>query len=134
MLKWFTRAAVLAIVSYPVIVLAQAASLPASMPVVPYDQAFGQLLTMLGGLHGATAMAIVVVVVLCLMLLLKTPLGQYAGKYKLLALTGLTLVGGVLALMLSHVTLAGALTDATTFAALQVFLHQIVSQFSEKTA
>jgi hypothetical protein len=133
-------AALLAVILWPALAIAQAvaaslpASMPASMPVIPYDQALQQLLALLGGLKGATAMAVVVVVVQGLMLALKTPLGDYAGKYKLLAITGLTLVGGVGALLLSHVTIVGALTNATTIAAIQVFIHQIVSQFTEKSA
>lgn len=100
--------------------------------VPPTNDEMGALLAALGGLKGASAVAIAVVVVQGLMLLLRTSLGEMAGKWRLLIVYLLSIVSVVLALKVSGVDLGAALVHANTLAALQVFLNQVFKQFFQK--
>jgi len=66
-------------------------------------------------------MAIVAAVVQAMMLLLRSPLGEKSGRFRLLAVSGLTLVGGVVGLMTQGMAVGSALAHSSTLAALQVF-------------
>ncbi len=130
--------AVLAILFVPALALAQVepASLPVLLPTTDLttDQALGELLKSLGGFKGATALGIVFLVVQALLLFFRTKLADFAGKWKLVIVTALSLVGGVIGLLVSGVPLLAALTHATTFTSLQVFGNQFIKQFAEKPA
>lgn len=135
--KTLTRLfALLAALLIPALAIAQAVIEPASLPTTDLttDQAFGELLKSLGGFKGATALGIVFLVIQAVLLFFRTKLANFAGKWKLLIVTGLSLVGGVIALLVSGVPLLMALTHSTTFAALQVFGNQFVKQLAEKNA
>lgn len=92
------------------------------------------LLKSIGGLKGASALAIAVVVVQALLLLVRSSFVKLKGSIKLLIVTGLTLVSGVLALVVSGLPVSAALLHASTIAAFQVFAHQVLKQFLEKKA
>lgn len=89
-----------------------------------------QLLNSIGGLKGAGAMAIVTAVVQLVMLLSKTKLSRFAGKYRLLLVYGLTMVSGVLTLTtVNGLDIATALIHSNTLASFQVFGNQAIKQF-----
>lgn len=94
-------------------------------------------LSFVGGLKGAGALASVAAGVQLVMKLIQTPffakmLPKITSAQKLLMVTGLSVVGGVLALMSTGSTLLQALLHSTTLAALQVFGNQLFKQFVEK--
>lgn len=98
----------------------------------PTPEEIMAFLAAIGGLKGASILAIVAVVVQGIMLALRSPLGKLAGKVRLVIVLGLTLVGGVLGLMVSGVDLLNALMHSTTLAAMQVLANQIYKQFIKK--
>lgn len=128
--------AILAILLVPAVAFAQVdpASLPVLLPTADLstEQALGELLKSLGGFKGATALGIVFLVVQASLLFFRTKLADFAGKWKLVIVTALSLVGGVIGLLVSGVPLLAALTHATTFTSLQVFGNQFIKQFAEK--
>lgn len=97
-----------------------------------------ELFNSLGGVKGAGTLAIVGLVVQMLIMFLKTPLfgslfKNVTGQIKLLIVTGLSLVSGVVGLMLvEHLTLGAALIHSTTMTAFMVFANQIYKQFIVK--
>jgi hypothetical protein len=90
------------------------------------------LLKSIGDIKGATGLGIVVIIVQLLMAFFKTQLSNFAGKYKLLIVTFLTLVLGVLTLKTSGLTWSAALLHSSTIAAFQVFFNQLYKQFFVK--
>lgn len=102
------------------------------MSELPMDEFLKSLFEIIGGMKGAGVLAIVAMVVQLLMLLLKTSLGSFAGKYQLLTVSLLTLIGGFVGLVSTGSSVAAALVNASTLAGLQVFIHQIYVQFIKK--
>lgn len=94
----------------------------------------GLLLQGLGGLKGASTLAIVAFVVQTVMHLFRTPLANFAGKWKLVIVVSLSLVGTVLGLMVQGMGFLPALFNGATLAAVQVLVNQVIKQFSEKPA
>ena len=101
-------------------------------PAVSYDEFFAFLMKSLGGFKGAGALGTVALVVQLLMKLFQTQAGELLGKYKLLAVLGLTLVGGVITLKLTGVSWGASLLHSATLAAAQVLIHQLYKQFLDK--
>ena len=66
-------------------------------------------------------LALVAAGVQCLMLLARSPLGEKSGRFRLLVVSGLSLVGGVVGLMTQGMAVGSALAHSSTLAALQVF-------------
>lgn len=86
----------------------------------------------IGGLKGAGTLGVVAFVVQALMLGARSFLAGLLGKYKLLVVLLLTMVGGVLGLLTQGVELGAALVHSSTLAAAQVLLHQVYKEFIEK--
>lgn len=117
-----------------------------AMPVIVFAQEVGQitdlqfleeLLKFIGGLKGAGSLAIVAAVVQLVMYFIKAPffsklLPKLTGAKKLLIVSGLSVAGGLLALMSDGQSFLAALMHSTTLAALQVFANQLLQQFSKK--
>ena len=97
------------------------------------DQFLMSLWQFVGGAKGMSGMALVAAVVQVVMLFFKTSLANFAGKYRLLIVLGLTLVGSIVGLMTQGVSLAAALVNGATLSAAQVFAHQLYKQFVEKS-
>lgn len=100
--------------------------------VVPADQFMVAFWQFLGGFKGLSGMAAVAAVVQIVMLFFKSTLSGFAGKYRLLIVTGLTVVASVVGLMGQGMTLTAALLNGATLTAVQVFAHQLWKQFVEK--
>lgn len=88
----------------------------------------------IGSVKGASALLLVVIISQLLMLFFRTPLGSFAGKWKLLIIYGMSLLGGVVALKVSvdGIGWLAALLHANTLGALQVLAHQAKKQFWNK--
>lgn len=88
--------------------------------VAPIPEDWGQIIVNLtkGEL---SVLAIVAAVVQFLMLLFRTKLGEKSGKFRLLFVSGLSLVGGVLGLKIQGMEWGSALVHSSTLAAMQVF-------------
>lgn len=98
----------------------------------PTPEDWARFLEALGGLSGLQGLGIAALVVQGLMLLLKSQFGKYAGKYQLVAVMGLSLVSGSIALKMTGLDWASVIVHSSTLGAVQVFLHQIYKQFLEK--
>lgn len=117
----------------PLFVFAQeAAQAVAAVPVEPQIDELMKFFASIGGLKGASAMAIAVVVVQGLLLFFRSALARFAGIYQLLIVNGLTLIAGILGLKMSGVDWASAILHSQTLAALQVFANQIWKQYQKK--
>src|SRR6185295_18726759 len=103
-----------------------------SSPSSPEDLFLSALFASLGGLKGAGTLLIVATLTQLLVKFSDTKWAAFEGKWKLLAVSGLTLLGGVAALMSQGLTFTAALLHSSTLATAQVFLHQVVKQITEK--
>lgn len=112
-------------------VMAQATDLP----VVPDAEFFSYLIQSLGGLSGASTLAIVGIVVQVLIKLMSTPmLGKLfttlSGAWKLTIVSVLSLAGGVVTLMTANgLTIGAALMHSATLTAFMVLFNQVYKQF-----
>lgn len=106
---------------------------PASAPVdLEIGEALSQLVASLGGLKGATAVGIALLVVQAVMFFFRTKLAEFAGKWRLVIVTGLTLVTVVLGLVATGMPWMAALTNASTASAFSVLLNQFMKQFKKE--
>lgn len=94
---------------------------------VPSSQEWQQFMQSLSGVGGAGWAGIVLLVVQGIMLVVR----QFVqGKYKLLIVTGLTFVASIFAGFAAHQPVMASLLSAGALSSLQVFIHQIVAQFT----
>lgn len=124
--------AVLSVFFTPIIALAQEAveTVTESIPVVTNDEFINLLVTSIGGIKGASTLAIVLIVVKLLAKFLST---EWAGKLfkklsdraKFTIITGLNVVIALLGLMtVGGLSFGAAIVHSTVIAALSVFLNQ----------
>lgn len=99
---------------------------------LPTEDFLALLLQSIGQVKGATGMGIAVLVTQLIMAFFRTPLANFAGKFRLVIVMVLSLAAGLLALKLSGVTWAAALVHSSTLAAFQVLAHQLYVQFIKK--
>ena len=99
----------------------------------PTADDFTKFMAAIGGMKGAGTMGIVIVVVQGLLLALRSQLGSIAGKWRLVAVSLLTLVAGVIGLKVTGMDWMGALMNSASLAMFQVFFHQAKKQFIDKT-
>lgn len=109
------------------------------LPPVTNTDFLQLLIQSLGGLKGASALAIAGTAVQVLLKFLATPwagglLKNVKGGTKLLVVSGLSMLGGVLALMVppTSLSLGAALVHSTTLTAFMVFANQLYQQLLEK--
>ncbi len=91
-----------------------------------------ELLKFVGGIKGASALAISIAAIQLVMLALRAPLANFAGKWKLLIVASLSIVAGVLAGVSSGASLLESILNGTVLAAVQVLVSQIQIQFFTK--
>ncbi len=130
----------------PLFAYAQEAVAPAVAAVAttadPNVQFLQMLLASLGGLKGASTLAIVGAVIQMLLQFIDLPwatgvfgkmFSDWQGHKKLLTVSFLTLVGGVVSLVsLNHLSWGAALVHSTTLTAFMVFANQIYQQVTKK--
>lgn len=128
----------IALLFLPFLVFAQEAVPPATgSPLIDANttEFLKYLIDSLGGLKGASALAIAGVVVQALIKLMNLPItnkwfSEAEGWLKLTIVSGLTLVSGVIGLMtVGGLSIGAALVHSTTLAALMVFGNQIIQHF-----
>lgn len=107
------------------------------IPVVTNDEFISQLFLSLGGLKGATSLAIAGVIVKLILQFASTEMfgkifKNLSGGVKLTIVLGLSLASGVIALMLSGVPLVTALLHSSTLSAFVVLSNQVYKQYIEK--
>lgn len=108
--------------------------LVAQVEEVPVGDLLPAVLQFIGGLKGASALAITAGVIQLALLVFKTSLTNFAGKYKLLIVLGLSVAGALVGAMAGGMSVGAALVSGSVIAAAQVFIHQIVKQFFTKEA
>ncbi len=120
--------AALAVLLLPLVAFAQTA------PDAPlaYGDALGELVKLIESLKGASALAITLAVTQALMLALRTPLADKLGKWKLTALLGLSCVLSLISAKIAGASWGAAFLSGPLLAAVQVFGHQLFTQFTEK--
>lgn len=95
------------------------------------EQFLRELALLVGGAKGAGSLVLVLLGVKALVLAFNWRLSNLVGVWKLSIVSGLTLIGGVLAAMANGVPLTGALFSAGTLTAASVFLNQIYKQIQK---
>ena len=98
-------------------------------PTIVGGADINDLIKAVGGVKGGGTLAIIMLVVQLIMWLLKGFFANVAGKWKLIAVLGLTLVAGIIAMMMQGVTLGASLLHSSTIASAQVLLNQAYKQF-----
>ena len=116
----------------PVVVFLASVVAFADVVTVPTDEFITAFWQFVGQLHGASVLVVVAGVVQLLMKFFSTSLANFAGKYRLLVILSLTLVGSVIGLMSQGMTLSAALLNGATLTAFQVLINQIYKQFIQK--
>lgn len=122
-----------ALVAFPLVVFAQtsgAASVPADLSL---DEALQQALPIVTSMKGASALAIAVAVTQLVMKVAQSPLGNLAGKWKLLIVTGISIVATYLGLVSAGTSWLSALIAGPLIAAVQVFAHQLITSLKKPT-
>lgn len=102
------------------------------LPPATLDEFFNSLVALITSIKGAAPLVVALGVTQLVMLLARTKIGDLAGKWKLLIVSGLTIVITILGFMAQGTTFAAALFSGATLAAVQVFVHQLITQLSEK--
>lgn len=119
--------------AFPIILMAQvvAPSLPLPVPVDPNQDFINLLIQSIGGLKGASTLVIVGVAVQLLLKLMNTTWIKLDASIKLLAVSGLGVVGGVVGLMVppNNLPIGAAIVHATTLTAFMVFFNQIYQKW-----
>lgn len=123
----------IAIILLPLLTMAQ------DIPVVENADFLQQLLSSLGGLKGAGALAIAYFVVQLLLKLLGTPLfgsvtKKVAGHIKLTIYLVLSIPACILAAKMSGLDWGAAVMHSSTVTAIGIALNQIYKQYIEKKA
>jgi hypothetical protein len=90
------------------------------------------LLEAVGGLKGAGTLGIVAFVAQAILLIARTTLGDFAGKWKLAIIAFVSVVGAVTGLMMEGMTLIMSLTHGTVLAAVQVLAAQVYIQIKKE--
>lgn len=126
--SFFKIATVLSVVLFSLVAFAQEI-------VAPTPQEWEAFLISLGGLKGASSLAIAAALVQGLMLAFRTKLGEKSGQYRMVIMLLLTFVASIIAQQVGGITdWKLILANTAVLAAGQNFLHQMWKQFIEKTA
>ncbi len=100
---------------------------------VPVQDFMAFLIKSMGGMKGASTLAIVGIVLQGLLMLTRTRLlDKYTSGKKLLIVYGLSMVAGVVALMSQGLDIQAALIHSNSLAAYQVMFHEVVKKFNDK--
>lgn len=98
----------------------------------PTEAEIGAFIAALGGLGSLKGLALVAVIAQGVALILRTSAGELAGKWRLLIIVLVNLVGGFVTLKIQGSDTVSALLHPTMLAAIQVFVNQLYIQFFKK--
>lgn len=96
--------------------------------IAPSPEEITKFLALLAGIGGLKGAALAVVVIQGLMLFFRTNLADFAGKWKLLIVSGLSFVAAFVGILSTGAPWTTALVDGAVLAAFQVFANQIWKQ------
>ncbi len=91
-----------------------------------------EIITFINSASGMSVLAIAAGAAQLILKIANSSIGDLAGKYKLLIVSGVTVVGSVLAGLASGGSFLAVLLSGASMAALQVFVYQIYVQFFKK--
>ncbi len=136
-MKKFSVYALGFIASFGLFILSASAQVDDPMAVIPISAFLEALLASLGGIKGASGLALAGMVVQLVIKLLKTDLmgklfQKIDGVWKLVIILSLTYVSGVLSLMMQGVDLGAALIHSTALASLMVLGNELYKHFTQK--
>lgn len=114
--------------------LASLAPVAAATPQPPTGDELKAFFESIGGWRGAGALGMAMILAQGVMLILRTQAGEMLGKWRLLILYSVTVVACVAGLKIAGVDWGAALVHSQTLTALQVWAHQIFTQFIESKA
>jgi len=97
----------------------------------PDSDFWTQLISFLGGLKGASVLAVVYGLVQVAMTFFNTSLGSVAGIWKLAVVSFLTIVGTILGQVMSGVPFLQALLNGSVLTAVSVFINEVIKHFKE---
>lgn len=98
------------------------------------DELQAYLALLIGGSQGKPiGLWIAVVATQGVALLFRSQLGAFAGIWRMLIISGVAIVTGVLSQVLQGMSWPMALMHSTVIAAVQVFVHQIIAQAAKRT-
>lgn len=100
---------------------------------VPDTEFWSQLLTFIGGVKGMSMLAVVYGISQLVMVFFKTQMGDLAGIWKLVIVSGLNVLGTVLAQLVTGVPFLVAVLNGSVLAAVSVFINEIIKHFKTAT-
>lgn len=99
----------------------------AEVAPVPSDtDVLAAILKLIGGIPGASALAIALSVVQTLAVVFSSQWGNLLGKYKLLAISAVSVAVPLLTALVSGTPLLAAVLSGAVLAALQVFVNEVI--------
>jgi hypothetical protein len=101
------------------------------MTQIGVDQAITEIMTQLNSAKVA-GLGAVAIAIQALMLFFRTKLSDFAGKYRMLAVYGLSVAGGIVAMRAQGLSWAAAALHSNTLGMAQIFAHQVYKQFYVK--
>jgi len=130
--------ALLVLIFAPLAVIAQQIPAIVSSPEITDENFFQALMQSLNGFKGASAMAIAAIITQLIVALLKAPIAHelfnnLLGKYRLLIVSGVSIIAGVLSLKVAGVDWLAALSHSFTLTSFQVFGNQVVKQVKKES-
>lgn len=101
------------------------------VPVPTDADVLAQILKLVGGIGGASALAIAVLVTQTLAVVFSSHWGDLLGKWKLAAVYLMSVLIPVLQALASGSSLIGAVLNGTVIAAVQVFINEVLKHWKE---
>lgn len=99
---------------------------------VPLEEVLQAVMALVGGVKGASVLAISALAIQVLLKFFSSSLSSFAGKYKLMIVYALSLVAGVVSSLVAGVGVVQAVLNANVLAAAQVFGFEVYKQFFQK--
>lgn len=96
----------------------------------PSGQEITQFLALLSGVGGLKGAALIALVIQGLMLFFRSGLANFAGKWRLAVVLGLSFVGSFVGVIATGKPWTAAILDGAVIAAFQVFANQMWKQFA----
>lgn len=119
-------AVVSAILMFPVLALAGIDD------IFPTETWIMELMKFISTAKGLGTLAFAAGLTQLVMLLFQTPMAEMAGKWRLVIVSALSVIGVVLGALVTGMPIGQALLSGPALAALQVFINQVYKQFFDK--